>query len=464
MDLSESIRDLQIHIKKQISQLEKISNPEIGEQATKNALILPFLHALGYDIHNLSELRPEHPAHFGDKGAEKIDYAILKDNKPIILIECKAYGKALGDNEIAQIQKYFASIVSHLSEDENPFVILTDGNIYKFYTDLEKKHVLDREPYLELNILNIKDPKNDTNIAELKYFANTADIRNARMRAQNLRYIKNIKNIFISINESPTEKIVDSFLDMLNLKPKGKYKELFKGLIKETFEQFIASTNGSINQSQAKDEITNEKLEAFYIIKSLTCDEAGRDKIVTKSSDNSFDFLYGDTLQKTLCRLYLNSHPKTIGIFNESGKEDIHEINSVDDINNYGDQIISQLPGIDSPWIHEDLIEYLKGSAPYQRLFLGALAQAGAKPVTKSLAITLMSQIAVSKSIKNIKDVIGGRDIAGATSGLTKKARQWGNEGIIMSSYSKDDKDYVYEIKNDYKQIVINWAKDESII
>ena len=59
------------------------------EEATKNALVMPFLNALGYDVFNPLEVVPEYIADSRLKKDEKVDYAIMQDNKPIILLECK---------------------------------------------------------------------------------------------------------------------------------------------------------------------------------------------------------------------------------------------------------------------------------------------------------------------------------------------------------------------------------------
>ena len=59
------------------------------EEATKNAMIMPFIQILGYNVFDPLEVTPELIADIGTKKGEKVDYAILKDGKPIILFECK---------------------------------------------------------------------------------------------------------------------------------------------------------------------------------------------------------------------------------------------------------------------------------------------------------------------------------------------------------------------------------------
>lgn len=72
---------------KRVLELEtNISN----EEQTKNAFIMPFFQNLGYDIFNPLEFMPEFTADVGIKKGEKVDYAIIIDGIPQILVECKS--------------------------------------------------------------------------------------------------------------------------------------------------------------------------------------------------------------------------------------------------------------------------------------------------------------------------------------------------------------------------------------
>jgi hypothetical protein len=81
---------LMIDFKDQIKQLgdrvAKLKEQIATEEATKNAFIMPFIQSLGYDIFNPVEVVPEFISDIGTKKGEKVDYAIFKDGKPIILI------------------------------------------------------------------------------------------------------------------------------------------------------------------------------------------------------------------------------------------------------------------------------------------------------------------------------------------------------------------------------------------
>ena len=70
--------------------IEHIKNNICTEEATKTSIILPFFQLLGYDVFNPLEFIPEYTADTGIKKGEKVDYAILNNGEPLILIEAKS--------------------------------------------------------------------------------------------------------------------------------------------------------------------------------------------------------------------------------------------------------------------------------------------------------------------------------------------------------------------------------------
>jgi hypothetical protein len=95
------------------------------EEATKNAMIMPFIQLLGYNVFDPMEVTPELVADVGTKKGEKVDYAVLRDGKPIMLFECKKSGADLHINHASQLFRYF-----HVTEAR--FGVLTNGLAYKF--------------------------------------------------------------------------------------------------------------------------------------------------------------------------------------------------------------------------------------------------------------------------------------------------------------------------------------------
>ena len=124
--------------------LDKVRDDSLTEEATKTALVLPFIRELGYDVFNPEEVLPEYTADVGIKKGEKVDYAILKDGSPIILFECKPCGAKL-DSYSSQLYRYFSVTNARIA-------ILTDGVIYRFYSDLVAQNKLDERPFLEIDL------------------------------------------------------------------------------------------------------------------------------------------------------------------------------------------------------------------------------------------------------------------------------------------------------------------------
>lgn len=94
------------------------------EEAAKTSFIMPFFQLLGYDVFNPLEFVPEYTADVGIKKGEKVDYAILSDGLPIILIEAKWCGEDLGKHG-GQLFRYFGTTKAK-------FGILTNGIEYRF--------------------------------------------------------------------------------------------------------------------------------------------------------------------------------------------------------------------------------------------------------------------------------------------------------------------------------------------
>ena len=122
------------------------------EEATKNALVMPFLSVLGYDVFNPMEVVPEYIADSRFKKDEKVDYAIIKDNKPIILIECKKV-----DNDKLDVKKHAGQLFKYFTASKSKFIILTNGVIYKFFSDIDEPNILDKEPFFTFNLSEFKE-------------------------------------------------------------------------------------------------------------------------------------------------------------------------------------------------------------------------------------------------------------------------------------------------------------------
>jgi hypothetical protein len=153
MEVAEKIRELAARIPQQMAHIKT-------EEACKNALIMPFINALGYNVFDPREVTPELVADVGTKKGEKVDYAVLRDGKPIILFECKGCDCNLDTAHASQLYRYF-------SVTDARFGVLTNGIAYRFFSDLDAPNKMDSKPFLEINMLAL----DDLAVAELQKFS-----------------------------------------------------------------------------------------------------------------------------------------------------------------------------------------------------------------------------------------------------------------------------------------------------
>ncbi len=344
--------DFKDEIKQFGDRVEKLK-PQINtEEATKNAFIMPFIKALGYDVFNPLEVVPEFIADIGIKKGEKVDYAIIKDGEPVILVECKHWGESL-DPHNSQLFRYF-----HTTKAK--FGLLSNGIVYRFYTDLIEPNKMDDKPFFEFNVTDIKDNQ----IEELKKFHKSYfDIGNIQNSASELKYMNELKAILNIEFQTPTEGFVRYFakqvyqgmltaklLEQFTSLTKRSIQQYINDLITERLKSALKKENDTDEQHAQQDaaiaaaastdskiETTQEEIEAYLIVKTILRQKTPPGRIVYRDAQSYFAILLDDNNRKTICRLYLNGSKRYIGTFDEQKKETRNEISSVDDIFLYAD-------------------------------------------------------------------------------------------------------------------------------
>jgi hypothetical protein len=268
--------DFKDQLKQIADKINKLKDSSKTEEATKNAFVMPFISALGYDVFNPQEVIPEFTADIGVKIGEKVDYAILKDDLPIILIECKHWKDAL-DIHNTQLLRYF-------NVTGAKFAILTNGINYRFYTESEPNK-MDEKPFLDINITEIKDNQID----ELKKFHKSYyNPEIILATASTLKYSNEVKLILNDEFNQPTEDFVKYFIPKVySGRATEKVINQFTEIVKVSCQQFLSDLiTERLKTALAKEkeaepkivepetkksvlETTEEELDGYYIVKSI---------------------------------------------------------------------------------------------------------------------------------------------------------------------------------------------------
>ncbi|WP_199140015.1 type I restriction endonuclease [Pedobacter sp. ASV12] len=342
MDFKDEVKQLGARASKMLPQLQT-------EEATKNALIMPFIKLLGFDVFDPFEVNPEFIADIGIKKGEKVDYAIMKDGEPIIIIECKHHLEKL-DPHNSQLFRYFHTCKAK-------FGLLTNGLIYRFYTDLNDANKMDEKPFFEFNIAEIKEAQ----IEELKKFHKSYfDVESISNTASDLKYTNELKALITSELKEPTpifvrhfanqvypgkitERILTQFTELVKRSSNQVLNDAITDRLKTALDKEEANSNDkeAITTTQpvmAEDKIvtTEEEIEAFFIVKSILREATDPKRISYRDAQTYFAILLDDNNRKTICRLYLGAK-KYLVVLDTAKKEIRHPINSIDEIYSHDD-------------------------------------------------------------------------------------------------------------------------------
>lgn len=343
MEINDKIFALSEKVKQLIPQLKT-------EEATKQSLILPFFQILGYDVFNPLEFCPEYVADVGIKKGEKVDYTILIDNKPIILIEAKSSNQKL-DKHDSQLFRYFGTT-------ESKFAILTNGINYKFFTDLDSPNKMDQKPFFELDMLDL----NDQNIDYLENFMRSKlDVANIINSASELKYLNLIKIEFKNLVENTPDDFYRLLIGKVYEGVKNQVvMDKFKPIVRRAINQYINEKMSSkfketlsnsekpetesktIEEASSNIVTTIEELNAFAIVKSILRKQVNASRLVYRDTESYLNVLLDDNSRKWICRIEAG---KKLNIYipDVEKKSIRYSLNGLDDIYEYSDSLLEVL-------------------------------------------------------------------------------------------------------------------------
>lgn len=348
MDFIDQLRALAVRGAKQLEHLQT-------EEATKNALIMPFINALGYNVFDPTEVLPEFTADVGIKKGEKVDYAVVKDGRPIMLFECKSAGTSLDDVHASQLYRYFSVTKARIG-------VLTNGIVYRFFSDLEEPNRMDTKPFLEIDVFNLEDAL----IPELKKLTKPHFDEDAIIEtAGELKYTREIKRLLAEQLVSPADELVRFFASQVySGRLTQPVREQFTAIFRRAFRHFINDQinerlksaleqggdrdraerreDAAANQAQNNSDVqtTTEELEGFHIIKAILREVVPPSRIVARDVKSYFGVLLDDNNRKPLCRLHLSTGQKYVELFDNPDRAAVKiPITGLDDIYKLADRL-----------------------------------------------------------------------------------------------------------------------------
>ena len=331
---------------------------DLSEAQVESAFIRPFIDALGYDDEDIFEVVPQYSTAFGDTRKFKVDFAIILNGTPAILIEVKKQAHPLNDRP--------DQLAFYVNSTEARFGIYTNGFVYKFFSDLDEERKMDVRPFMEINLTDM----DEMSVKALSRFTKGSfKVDRAVETAGTLKYTRGMRQVLSQNYDNPD----DGFIQWLGKqvydgKFSKKVKDHFTPMVRNAFRGFVNERANMALQSAMKKDIdggdvpeeetdeestpekndkgiitTAEEIEGWMIAKSIigTTLRASLNpsRIGYRDFKGHFAIILDGKLKQEICRFYFNSSNKKVRVFDNEGNQVTHSIKSLDDIYRFSDQI-----------------------------------------------------------------------------------------------------------------------------
>lgn len=302
----------------------------LTEEAAKNALVMPFMRALGYDVFNPGEVIPEYTCDVATKKGEKVDYAICNGSKITMLIECKPANVELSVKNAGQLFRYFSVTDARVG-------LLTNGVVYKFYSDLDAPNKMDDQPFFTCQLDSIKP----ADVRILGRFAKQAfDIDRIVEEAVNLKMqtlvYKELQREFAEPSDEfvrliaakvhsgkLTQAVKDSFKTLIV----GSVSTLVRDRVNDRLTSALTASNPveEVEEAGAADQsgifTTEEEIAGFNIVRAIAAKAVDPKRVIMRDAKSYCAILLDDNNRKTIARMHFNSPTaRYFGTF--AGKEE----------------------------------------------------------------------------------------------------------------------------------------------
>ena len=346
--------------------VESLKDSITTEEATKNAFIMPFIGSvLGYDVFNPNEVIPEFTADVGVKRGEKVDYALVLDDQVQIIIECKKIGTQLSLENASQLYRYFACTHARIG-------ILTNGQIWNFYMDLDEPNKMDSKPFLVLDLLDIDKQM----LPEIQKLTKPSfDIDSIASSAEELKYVGSLKRVIAEQFREPSDDFVKLLASSVY---DGAFRQQvvakFRPLVEKALRRFL---NDQVNdrlttalgaddrtdavQAEPSEEseteepedmpdngivTTEDEIDAYAIIKAIACAEVDPARVTMRDAKSYCAIFLDDNNRRPIARLYFNTKQKHIGIFDGKHEAKKYDIDSHNEIYLHSEEIRTQVSNL----------------------------------------------------------------------------------------------------------------------
>jgi hypothetical protein len=236
-------------------------------------------------------------------------------------------------NHAAQLFRYFATTDARVA-------VLTNGVVYKFFSDIDTPNKMDDKPFFTLQ-LDSAIRKNDLRTLE-GFTKHAFDIEKIVQEAGNLK----LQSLVYKELQAEFQEPSDDFVRLIATKVypgrlTSQVKESFKALIVNSVSSLIRDRvserlNSALTATDPPEEpedddgpaeatlTTQEEVDGFNIIRAIVSRAVDPKRVVMRDAKSYCAVLLDDNNRKTIARLHFNSPTsRYLGTF--AGKEEKRE-------------------------------------------------------------------------------------------------------------------------------------------
>ncbi|PIT24444.1 type I restriction endonuclease [Snodgrassella alvi] len=338
--------------------VKKVGNVCTTEETTKQALILPLLDILGFSAFDPNKVRAEYQADFpGVKSGERVDYALFSQGTPVMFIEAKPFQEKLV-NHCPQLSRYFNAV------QEVSICAITNGQEWRFFTDLTNKNVMDAEPFLTIDVTQVSE----SDMMQLYKF------RHDQFRPEELRNLAEESIYLMAFTDAITESLKEVDTDFVryvagraNIQKQfnQRFLESIQHIVRQAVQNTVSSmvvsglsapkiieevvANGAnkvdpmapiVDPDNNKIVTTYAERRLFDIVKSILPEDAD---VVAKDTETYFSILFAGKVNRWILRYFDNKQRPSIVFPKALTSEDVKNIEKCG-LEVSGEQIIIDVP------------------------------------------------------------------------------------------------------------------------
>jgi predicted type IV restriction endonuclease len=243
--------------------------------------------------------------------------------------------------------------------------VLTNGIVYRIFSDLEEPNKLDSRPFLEFNLLDF----DESTVIELKKLTKAQFDQDAVLEAASeLKFTREIKRVLSDQLANPADDFVRFFIGHVYAgRVTQAVKDQFTPIVQRAFRQFITDqVNDRLKSALERNELapavqmerelvpaatndaasddgvvtTEEEREGFHIVKAILREVVDPSRIVSRDVKSYFGILLDDNNRKPLTRLHFNTAQKYVSLFDQGSKQEERvPIQTLDEIYGLADRL-----------------------------------------------------------------------------------------------------------------------------